>query len=413
MSVSPCIFMNYPRAVIVLDAEYKSALTAIRSLGGKGVYVVAGARKNTAPGLFSRYVRRRFTYPSPVDDRAGFINSIKKIAKDVGGKERPLLYTFTDATTLAIARMSDDISDSVLTILPPPASVERSFNKAETVNLAQGLTIKTPRTWFVRGVDEIDLIEDFKNPDSYPLVVKPRHNVVWNESGEGVTASVRVVLGFDELREVWVALYKKTQEPPIVQEFLRGEERGFLALCKDGKILVSCAHRRIRSLSPLGGASVVKETVPEDDFSLRSLSEKMIADLSWTGPIMVEYKIDKRDNRAALIEINGRFWGALPLAVFAGVDFPYLHYLLAVGEVEELKQTGYRVGVVSRHLWGDIVSLGVTLCKKTPLRAIAYPSRRKALRDFFMTRARGDIFSKNDIKPALVEPVDLFLRKIL
>ena len=37
---------------------------------------------------------------------------------------------------------------------------------------------------------------------------------------------------------------------------------------------------------------------------------------------MVEFKLDARDGVAKLMEINGRFWGSLQLAVDAGVDFP-------------------------------------------------------------------------------------------
>ena len=37
---------------------------------------------------------------------------------------------------------------------------------------------------------------------------------------------------------------------------------------------------------------------------------------------MVEFKHDERDGVPKLMEINGRFWGSLQLAIDAGVDFP-------------------------------------------------------------------------------------------
>ena len=36
----------------------------------------------------------------------------------------------------------------------------------------------------------------------------------------------------------------------------------------------------------------------------------------------VEFRVDMNTDRFWLLEINGRFWGSLPLAIFAGVDFP-------------------------------------------------------------------------------------------
>ena len=39
---------------------------------------------------------------------------------------------------------------------------------------------------------------------------------------------------------------------------------------------------------------------------------------------MMEYKQDRRTGTPLLMEVNGRFWGSLQLAIDAGVDFPYL-----------------------------------------------------------------------------------------
>ena len=47
---------------------------------------------------------------------------------------------------------------------------------------------------------------------------------------------------------------------------------------------------------------------------------------------MVEYKLDAATGTAYLMEINGRFWGSLQLAIDAGVDFPLLLVRCALGE---------------------------------------------------------------------------------
>jgi hypothetical protein len=39
---------------------------------------------------------------------------------------------------------------------------------------------------------------------------------------------------------------------------------------------------------------------------------------------MMEYRWEPGTNRFHFIEMNGRFWGSLHLALFAGVDFPAL-----------------------------------------------------------------------------------------
>jgi len=68
---------------------------------------------------------------------------------------------------------------------------------------------------------------------------------------------------------------------------------------------------------------------------------------------MVEFKRSARTGRGYLMEVNGRLWGSLQLAVDAGVDFPVLLVRTALGERVE-PVVSYRVGVRSRWLWGDV-----------------------------------------------------------
>jgi hypothetical protein len=63
------------------------------------------------------------------------------------------------------------------------------------------------------------------------------------------------------------------------------------------------------------------------------------------------------------MEINGRFWGSLQLAVDAGVNFPFLLLNMAMGKAETLPENGYRIGVKSRWLLGDLDQLVMRLRK--------------------------------------------------
>jgi predicted ATP-grasp superfamily ATP-dependent carboligase len=62
---------------------------------------------------------------------------------------------------------------------------------------------------------------------------------------------------------------------------------------------------------------------------------------------MAEFKWDDATGEFWLLEINGRFWGSLPLALAAGVDFPYYLYQVANDETPAPPAT-YPLGVVAR-----------------------------------------------------------------
>jgi predicted ATP-grasp superfamily ATP-dependent carboligase len=110
----------------------------------------------------------------------------------------------------------------------------------------------------------------------------------------------------------------------------------------------------------------------------------------------VEFKEDSRDGSVKLLEINGRFWGSLQLAVDAGIDFPYLLYRLAVdGDVEPA--LSYVEGVRLRWWLGDLDWL---------LLRLREGGHTGAIREFLTstgTMARAEIFRWNDPWPALEE----------
>ena len=53
------------------------------------------------------------------------------------------------------------------------------------------------------------------------------------------------------------------------------------------------------------------------------------------------------------MEVNGRFWGSLELAVDAGVDFPFLAFQLARG-IRPDAPPEYQPGVKNRWILGDL-----------------------------------------------------------
>jgi hypothetical protein len=68
---------------------------------------------------------------------------------------------------------------------------------------------------------------------------------------------------------------------------------------------------------------------------------------------MVEFKVCERTGTPYLMEVNGRFWGSLQLAIDAGVDFPALLLGAAFGELRQ-GSTQYHVGTRCRWWWGDV-----------------------------------------------------------
>ena len=70
----------------------------------------------------------------------------------------------------------------------------------------------------------------------------------------------------------------------------------------------------------------------ETDPVLAEASYKLLRALEWEGVAMVEFRRNPVDGKAALMEINGRYWGTTSLPLQAGVEFPVYEWRLAHGE---------------------------------------------------------------------------------
>jgi hypothetical protein len=136
-------------------------------------------------------------------------------------------------------------------------------------------------------------------------------------------------------------------------------------------------------------------------------SVQLLEDLNWTGLAMVEFKLGAQGPR--LMEINGRVWGSLPLAVHSGMDFPgRLADLWLHGPPPDSApvNTSYRVGVRSRNLELDLMWIVSVLLGRNRFPFLPAPPRRQALQalaGLFNPRARFDILSLADPGPGLAE----------
>ena len=122
---------------------------------------------------------------------------------------------------------------------------------------------------------------------------------------------------------------------------------------------------------------------------------------------MVEYKIDDRTGTPFLMEVNGRFWGSLQLAIDAGVDFPALLARLAAGE-QPPPQADYALGVRSRWFWGDVDALLLLLTRSRARLGLPpnHPGRWRTLASFlafWRPRQRDEVMRLDDLGPWLLE----------
>ena len=167
-------------------------------------------------------------------------------------------------------------------------------------------------------------------------------------------------------------------------------------------------HRRLHEVPITGGASALRESVPVDP-TLLDYSVRLLRELAWTGLAMVEFRVGPAG--PMLMEINGRVWGSLPLAVKSGVDFPAKLVQLHLGP-EVFGPGGHvnggtpRIGVRSRNIGLELVWIASVLRKDRRYPFLPAPSRADGVRAALRLPhpADGfDVLERDDLRPGLAE----------
>ena len=389
--------MSARPAVLVTDGDQRAALAVVRSLGAAGypVYVCAPRRRSLAGA--SRHARAEALVADPLDDPQRFAADIRALVArwNIG-----VLIPIGDAALLATlpdrARLPN-----VLVPFPDESVVRRIADKAAVLEAAAAVGIAIPRQHIASDRDGLLAMAPTLE---YPVVLKPSRSVT-EHGGRRLKLLVRHAAAASEVAaaatEIAAAAY-----PVLVQQRVVGPGVGVFLLVWNGETLATFAHRRIREKPPAGGVSVYRESIATDPELVRR-SRALLDRFGWCGVAMVEFKIDARTGTPYLMEVNGRFWGSLQLAIDAGVDFPALLVATALGK-PSAPVTAYTAGVRSRWFWGDVDHLLARLRRSRE--ALSLPpgtsGRWAAVRDFFTVHRgidREEILRRDDPRPFLRE----------
>ncbi|WP_082224689.1 carboxylate--amine ligase [Halolamina rubra] len=356
-------------SVLVLNAHAKSGLVAIRRLAARGIDVTAASSMRWSAARFSRDVDRYLIYPDPARRTGEFLEAVEG---ELARGDYDVLLPINEQTVETVVHNRSRFERHTTVPFPSYEQLLVGLDKRRTVEAAREAGSPLPETLFS---DEASLA-DVEATLGYPVVVK----YPFGEGGK----NVYICESADELER---ATRRGEERFGVVlfQEFVpNGGERGVYTLYDASTTMVGLTvQRRLRSRPPEGGASTYRETVADPD--LVAVADEFLTSLDWSGLAMVEFRIDARTGEPKLIELNPRFWGSLSLSTFAGVDFPYLLYRLAIDESPP-PVLEYDVGVRSRCLFTDALQLTERADRLRAVREFLTPSPRPCTHDIVSLR---------------------------
>ncbi|MFL5941137.1 MAG: ATP-grasp domain-containing protein [Gaiellaceae bacterium] len=369
---------------IVVGGDYQG-LGIIRSLGRKGIPTCVVDDERSV-GSFSRYATHSLHVADLRDPEAAVEATL--LAARRFGLDGWVLFPTRDEHVATFALERERLGQVLRVPTPEWEVVKWACDKRNTYARAEELDIPTPRTWRLEAAAQLDEVEG-----EPPWAVKPaiKDTFVHETKEKAWRANSR-----DELRR----LVERAAElvgpgEVIVQELIPGGGESQYAYCaffRDGEPLASMvAQRRRQHPLEFGRASTYVRTVELE--TLEELACRFLRSIGYYGLVELEFKLDPRDGRAKLLDVNARTWGYHTLGSCAGVDFPYLLYLEQIGEPVPTARA------IAGRSW-------VRLVTDLPTGVLEIFSRRTRLRDYIWTLRTSDteaVFARDDLLPGFVE----------
>jgi len=382
---------------LILDAGTRQSLASARSLGRAGLRVaLAECFVECDPALpvlafQSRYCARSVVLPSFATDARGFAAAIIDFVRAYPTR---VIMPASDGAIAALMPWRGRFAALGCQLaLAPNVVLEVANSKARTLEVAHGLGIGGPRT--VR-VDQPTQLAAALAGIGLPCVLKPA--IGWPDGVPARLQATEVTTETEAHRSASGFLAAGT--PVLVQELLSGRREGITLLIQDNDVRASFAHTEHRTTPALGGASVLRESIPMPD-DIFDAAVRLAKALGLQGLSGVEFRRNA-SNQPVLMEINARLAGQIETALVSGTDFPLMTWQWATGQRVE-PTAGYQTGVRMRWLRGDMRWLRDN--HRRAGRPDSLP-RGRALWTFvaeFARLPRYDCWDRRDLRPVLAE----------
>ena len=303
--------------VLITNGSSRTSYAVLRSLSKLGVACFSADTTRFGMCQLSRLSKGHYLYTSHYQSEEKFISDLVKLVEE---HQITILFPSHNETEI-ISRHRNRFSSLVVSVLPAEPHCRIFNNKSRAYDLAEKLGIPVPARIHYTEPQQISPLLASRGIEQ--TVIK----LLTGNSGKGVFYG-------DSPEHTQVVVEKLIEEYrlsfdryPQVEEYVQGEGYGNSVLYWNGAHIANFTHRRLRDKIETGGTSVYREASSHQ--GIEAAAQKIFNFIGWHGLAMCEFKVCPETKKFWFIEVNPRMWGSIPLAIAAGVDFPYLAYLCA------------------------------------------------------------------------------------
>jgi predicted ATP-grasp superfamily ATP-dependent carboligase len=313
------------RVLVVEDGASTTAVAAVRALAKAGWHVGLAAPTPRPLAGASRAVSRVHRIASPADLDA----FAATVADAVREWRYDVLLGVGDAEVLALSAVRDRLGAAVP--YAADAVVRTAFDKAALTALARECGVDVP--------------EDAGPATPGPVVVKAAMH--WAPGDLALRRDTMRFASYDAARWRIEALGAGA----VVQRALPGDLTAYVTVRAADGVRLAEVRQRATRVWPAGAGNTARGVTVPVDRGLADACGRLLDALGWVGLAQLEF-VDDAGGVPRLVDLNGRCYGSLALAVKAGVNLPAIWAASALGDV--VPAVAAKTGVRYQRLEDDL-----------------------------------------------------------
>lgn len=347
--------------VLIGFADAFAAVESAWSLADEGFEVLAFTRAGTKPALASSRLARTLPVTAPEADARACVRDVAAMAARLGAH---VVLPLDDLAVWVCNQARSLFAPTVQVAGPTGDAAIFALDKRRQLAEARAAGFAVPE----RG-------------EHGPWIVKSALAAAERE-GRLVRPVGRLARTSEEID----AAVARVGGPVVVQQALTGVGEGVFGFAHGDGATGWSAHRRIRMMNPRGSGSSACRSIEVAE-PVRVQAEKLLAAIGWRGMFMVELLRDA-EGVPWFMEVNGRPWGSMALALRRGYDYPVWAVHQALDP--DFRPTPVAIEpphVVCRHLGRELIHLAAVMRGPTGADVGRWPKRRSTLREMRLSHA--------------------------
>ncbi|MEJ2482912.1 MAG: hypothetical protein P8049_07305 [Gemmatimonadota bacterium] len=265
--------------------------------------------------------------------------------------ERAVLLPCSDIWVSSVAGLGPEVGARFPSSVADQTAIDRLVDKARFGETLARLEVPHPRSEIVETKDDLESVLEtgfegafLKPRDSARFFRRFRCKAFRAETPDELASRLEQVAdaGLGVIAQEYIP------GPPSNHYFIDGFRDA------SGTVRALFARRRLRMYPPAFGNSTLMRSVAITEVAGAAESlQRLLAELRYRGVFSAEFKLDPRDQRFKLLEVNTRPWWYVDFAARCGVDVCSMAYRNALGGAVETVES-YRIGVECVYPYMDL-----------------------------------------------------------